>query len=195
MVELGIPQGMAEHTYAPLCLDASGNVDGEKFNAVLSLVKAYGVEKTTNDKGKVKIKVNISPKDISDIFAIAIGNALSSRNGEFRPEIIADIVTLKNAGVEDLKLASSMAAFRNMGAPELHSRFNKAYRDDIAKQLDALPEDLIEKITSLGIDFAEIREIALDETKGGKVRRADLKPVKYRSLESIEGSEKVVLNT
>lgn len=220
LVALNVPEGMAKNAYAKLCVDSNGNIDRMKLDAVRALIKTYGVSKTTNDKGKLKINVNISPKDITDIFKLATGDKLSAQNGMFRPEVIKDIITLKECGVDDIKFATNLASVKNMGLIEMKARFKGETRQDLAKRIDewvndntppqpsplregAAPapygegrEGVRSKLLERGIDIDAIKEKALTSDK--KIEDAKFKEgqgtAQIRSLDAIVGTERQVLN-
>ena len=194
MVKLGMNANMAEKAYVGLCQDKGGNIDKVKLNAVLALVEAFGINKYTNDKGKLRTNPNISPKEIQEIFAFAVGSALSSANGQFRPDIVKDIIRLRQAGVTDVKLATTLSCIKNMGLVEMKDRFNTKVREDAVKRAEELPEDVKSVIENTGFDLTAVLEKASAEAKGGKVKRVNLETVTLRSLDDIYGDEKILIS-
>jgi len=177
LVNLGVHPKMAPN-YIKLCQE-NGIVDYIKLNAVCALAKA-----------------NVPFKEFKNIFNIAVGNPLSDMNGQFRIDIIDDIAKLLDAGVNDVKLATNLSATVNMSDVELHSRLNPNIRTDMANRLDALDDNVKEKLVEAGFDIEAIKEKALKKPKTRNVNK-DLtpkKPIKLRSFDSIVGVEKVVLN-
>ena len=201
LVALDVPEGMAKNAYAKLCVDSNGNIDRMKLDAVRALIKTYGVSKTTNDKGKLKINVNISPKDITDIFKLATGDKMSADNGKFRPQVIKDIIALKECGIDDIRFAMNLASIKNMSLVEMKARFKGETRQDVAKRIDEGANKGISKETlkQRGIDLDEIREKVLTSDKKieelGNVKiKEGQGSAQIRSLESIIGTERQVLN-
>ena len=221
LIELGVPEGMAKNAYAKLCVDSNGNVDYTKLDALKKLINAYGIEKTTNNKGKERINVNISPKDVTEIFKLATGDKMSAENGEFRPQIIQDIIALKECGIDDIKFAMNIASVKNMSLIEMKARFKGETRQDIAKRInewvnDNTPpqpsplregtapapygegrEGVRSKLLERGIDLDSIKEKVLTSDKkiaDMNIKEGQGKTGNIRSLETIVGTERVVLN-
>ena len=194
MVKLGMDKNMAEKAYIKLCQDKGGNIDKVKLNAVLALVEAFGINKYTNDKGKLRTNPNISPKEIQEIFEFSVGSALSSANGQFRPDVVKDIIRLRQAGVTDVKLATTLSCVKNMGLIEMKDRFNTKVREDAVKRAEELPEDVKSSIENAGFDLTAVLEKASAEAKGGKVKRVNLESVTLRSLDDIYGDEKILIS-
>ncbi|MCQ2755097.1 MAG: hypothetical protein MJ231_08670, partial [bacterium] len=96
---------IAEH-YLALC-QTKGKFDEVKFNAVYKLAE-----------NGVKIK------DCKFILALATGNHLSEQEGIFRPQIIDDIVTIRQNGLKNIIIATILSAVKNMPEAEFKSRFN-----------------------------------------------------------------------
>ena len=191
---IGINPNMAEKAYVKLCQDKQGNVDKVKLDAMCALVKAFGMDRIEQQNGKVRINPHVTPKDISDIFDLATGSPLSSANGQFRPDIIKDIVTLAQSGMTDVKLASNLASIKNMNLIEMKDRFNTKIRKDLVERVNDIPVDVRLKIKSSGFDIKSIIDKALTEPKGGKVKQTNLETVTLRPLDSIVGTERIILN-
>ncbi len=192
MVALGMDKTMAERAYVKLCMDKQGNVDKIKLNAVLALVQTYGINKYTNDKGKLRTNPNISPKEIAEILEFSVGSALSNANGLFRPDIAKDIITLRKAGITDVKLATTLSCIKNMGIVEMKDRFNTKVRQDAINRVAELPENIKQEIISSGFDLDLVMEKASQEAKGGKVKKEKLETVTLRSLDSLHGAERIL---
>lgn len=177
LVELGVHPKMAPN-YIKLCQE-NGIVDYDKLNAVCALASA-----------------NVPFKEFKNIFNIAIGSPLSNMNGQFRIDLIKDIVKIINAGVDDVKLATNLAATINMSDIELHSRLNPNIRTDMTTRLDALDNEVKEKLINSGFDITAIKEKALKKPKARNINPnlTPKNPIKLRTLDSIVGVEKVVLN-
>ena len=197
LTEIGVPENMAQNAYAKLCVDSNGNVDYTKLEAAKSLIKACGFYTRVNKKGQTAINPNLTPKDITEIFKLATGDKMSLENGEFRPQIIQDIVTLKESGIDDIKFASNLAAVKNMSLIEMKARFKGETRQDLAKRIDEINDGVKETLKSRGIDLDAIKEKALTSDKkieDMKIKEGQGKTGTIRSLDSIVGVERVVLN-
>lgn len=176
LVSLGVHPKMAPN-YVKMCQD-KGIVDKVKLDAVCALAS-----------------VGVPVKEIKNIFNIAVGSPLSNANGIFRPDIIKDIVIMKQNGVEDIKLATNISAVKNMSEIELKSRINTKVREDLVNRLKELPDEVKRNLTSAGIDLETLEAKALAEPKGGKVNKeAKPQPVQLRALDSIVGVERIILN-
>ena len=193
LVELGMNANMAEKAYVKLCMDDKGFVDKIRLEAVLALVKTFGIERTVNDKGKTRVTPNVSPKDIEYVFDFAVGSALSNANGQFRPDIIRDILTLRQAGVTDVRLATDLAAIKNMNLVEMKDRFNTLKRNDINQRAGELPESVKAAAKAAGLDIDAITDKAMAEPKGGKVQRVEVESVTLRQLDDIFGAERILI--
>ena len=176
LVEVGVHQKMAPN-YVKMCQE-NGIVDKTKLDAVVALAQ-----------------VEVPVKEIKNIFALATGSPLSNQNGEFRPDIIRDIVLLKQAGIEDVKLCANLSAVKNMPIILIIINQINCINEDIANRAKELPQDIKEKLAKTNINLDEIIEKALTEPKGGKVNKT-IKPetLQLRSLDNIVGVEKIVLN-
>ena len=197
LMELGVPEGMAKNAYAKLCVDSNGNVDYTKLEAAKSLIKAYGFYTRVNKKGQTAVNPNLTPKDITEVFKLATGDKMSAQNGEFRPQIVQDIVALKECGVDDVKLAMNIASIKNMSLVEMKARFKGETRQDIARRTGEVNSSVKETLKSRGIDLDAIKEKALTSDK--KIEELNIKEGQgktgnIRSLESVSGTEKIVLN-
>ena len=193
--KLDVPENMASKAYAKFCIDSNGNVDRVKLNALSALIKAYGVERSINQKGKEKISVNISPKDIADIFKLAIGDSFSNANGVFREQMINDIIALKQAGIDDIKFAMKLSAIKNMGEMEMKARLDGNLRKELADKISKIDSATKERLKSQGIDVDSIRTKSLTEPKGAKVLKdVPQQVVHRRALDSIVGTERLVLD-
>lgn len=175
LVNLGVHPKMAPN-FVKMC-QQNGIVDKVKLDAVCALAQSG-------------IQVN----EIKNIFNLATGNALSTMNGEFRPDMIKDIVTYKQSGIDDVKFAANLAAAKNMSLVELKGRINTKVREDMVNRINNLPDDIKEKLKSKGTDLDAIAEKAAAEPKAGKVKQADVAQIHLRSLDSIVGVEKLILN-
>ncbi len=175
LVSLGVHPKMAPN-YVKMCQE-NGIVDKVKLDAVCALAQ-----------------VGVPVKEIKNIFNLAVGNALSNADGVFRPDIIKDIVTLKQNGIEDIKLAANIAAVRNMAPLELKGRINTKIRQDLINRINNLEPQIKQKLKSAGIDTDMVIEKASAEPKGGKVKKEEVPTIQLRSLDSIVGVEKIVLN-
>ena len=177
LVDMGIHPKMAPN-YIKLCQE-NGIVDSLKLSAVCELAR-----------------VNVPFKEFKNIFNIAVGSPLSNMNGQFRIDLIKDIVKLVESGVNDIKLATNLAATINMTDIELHSRLNPNIRTDMANRLDALDNDVKTQLINSGFDLDAIKEKALKKPKVRNINQdlAPKNPIKLRTLDSIVGVEKVVLN-
>lgn len=176
LVELGVHPKMAPN-YIKLCQE-NGIVDYDKLNAVCALASA-----------------NVPFKEFKNIFNIAIGSPLSNMNGQFRIELIKDIVKIIDAGVDDVKLATNLAATINMSDIELHSRLNPNIRTDMVNRLDSLDNEVKTQLINSGFDLESIKEKALKKPKARNINPnlTPKNPIKLRTLDSIVGVEKVVL--
>ena len=196
LVDIGVPEGMAKNAYAKLCADSNGNVDAVKLDAVKALIKAFGIERVEK-KGKLRISVNISPKDIADIFKLATGDKISLQNGVFRPNVIKDIIALKECGTDDIKFAMNLAAIKNMDLVEMKARFKGETRQDIAKRIDGIEINIKTALESRGINLDAIKEKALTSDKKiaeAEILREPAQEIHIRSLDEITGTERIVLN-
>ena len=198
LIDIGVPEGMAKNAYAKLCVNSNGNVDYTKLEAAKSLIKAYGFYTRVNKKGQTAVNPNLTPKDITDIFKLATGDKMSAENGEFRPQIIQDIITLKECGVDDIKFAMNLASVKNMSLIEMKARFKGETRQDIAKRIDeGVNNEIKQTLKSRGIDLDAVKEKALTSDKKIEemsIKEGHGKTGNIRTLESIVGTEKVVLN-
>lgn len=175
LVNLGVHPKMAPN-FVKMC-QQNGIVDKVKLDAVCALAQSG-------------VQVN----EIKNIFNLATGNALSSLNGQFRPDMIKDIVTYKQSGIDDVKFAANLAAAKNMSLIELKGRINTKVREDMVNRINNLPDDIKENLKSKGTDLDAIAEKAVAEPKAGKIKQADVTPIHLRSLDSIVGVEKLILN-
>jgi len=175
LVSVGVHPKMAPN-YVKMCQE-NGIVDKVKLEAVCALAQ-----------------VGVPVKEIKNIFNLAVGNSLSNADGIFRPDIIKDIVTLKQNGVEDIKLAANIAAVRNMAPLELKGRINTKIRQDLINRINALDPEIKQKLAIAGIDTDMVIEKASAEPKGGKVKQAEVPKIQLRSLDSIVGVEKIIVN-
>lgn len=175
LVNLGVHPKMAPN-FVKMC-QQNGIVDKVKLDAVCALAQSG-------------VQVN----EIKNIFNLATGNALSSMNGQFRPDMIKDIVTYKQSGIDDVKFAANLAAAKNMSIIELKGRINTKIREDMVNRINNLPNDIKEKLKTKGTDLDAIAEKASAEPKAGKIKQADVAPIHLRSLDSIVGVEKLILN-
>ena len=220
LVELNVPEGMAKNAFAKLCVDSNGNIDRMKLDAAKALIKVYGFYTRVNKKGETAINPNLTPKDLTDIFKLATGDKMSTQNGIFRPQVIKDIIALKECGVDDIKFAMNLASVKNMSLIEMKARFKGETRQDLAKRIDewvndntppqpsplregAAPahygegrEGVRSKLLERGIDIDAIKEKALTSDK--KIEDAKFKEgqgtAEIRSLDAIVGTERQVLN-
>ena len=193
LVELGINANMAEKAYVKLCMDKQGFVDKIRLEAVLALVKTFGIERWVNDKGNLRVNPYIKPKDITEIFNLAVGSPLSNANGQFRPDVIKDIIILRQAGITDVRLATNLAAIKNMNLIEMKDRFNTKVRNEIAERVKELPEGIKTSAKTNGVDIDAIVEKAMTEPKGGKVQKVEVETVKLRQLDDIYGAERILI--
>lgn len=176
LIELGVHPKMAPN-YIKLC-QQNGIVDQLKLEAICQLVKA-----------------EVPLKEFKNIFAIATGNAISNMNGIFRIDLVKDIAKLKQFGVGDIKLATNISATKNMTDIELHARINTNIREDMARRIDELPLETKQRLREEGINLDVIKEKALVPPKAGKTKKnVVVQPTTLRSLESINGVERIVLD-
>ena len=175
LVNAGVHPKMAAN-FVKKCQE-NGVINPTKFQAIHKLATA-----------------EVSVKDIDNIFKIAVASPLSERNGEFRSEIIDDIVTLKQNGIEDTKLATNIAAVLTMSDAELKARINTKVREDLISRIDNLPEETKTKLLERGIDLNEVKELASFNPNVKRIKKVNAKKVQLRSFDSIVGVEKVVLN-
>jgi len=188
LVEIGLHPRMAEN-YVKLC-HINGIVDKAKADSIYKLIKAYTF---INEKGK--LIVGISPKDVENIFDLALANQMSTQNGSFRADLIDDIIKLKASGVEDIKLAINISAILNMDKIELKSRINTKVRQDVVNRFEALPKEVLEELETVGLTKEVLNAKAALDSKSGKVNKENAPQTAIvRSLDSIVGVEKVVLN-
>ena len=199
LVEAGVNENRARGDYAKVCLDSYGNVDQAKLDAACALIKAFGFTTSIRKKTGEKItNPNLSSKDIADIFKYATGDKMSAQNGEFRPEIIRDIISIKEAGVDDVKFIANLAYIKNMSLVEMKARIPGADRKSVAERIDTLDNIIFGKALKNRVDLLAIKDKALtsdkkiDETVKIKEGQA-AKPVKVRSKQSIVGTEKIVV--
>ena len=141
LVEIGLHPRMAAN-YVKLC-HTNGIVDNVKGETLCKLIKAYTY---TNKKGK--LIVGISPKDVENIFELALASQLSTQNGIFRAKLIDDIVGLKSLGVDDVKLAINISSIINMDEIELKSRINTKVREDALKRFLKLSPEILSTLFS-----------------------------------------------
>lgn len=177
LVDMGVHPKMAPN-YIKMC-QKNGVVDRLKLEAVCQLAK-----------------VGVPFKEFKNIFNIAVGSPLSNANGQFRLDIVKYVALLKKCGVDDIKLATNLAATLNMSDIELHSRLNLNIRNDMVQRLEALPNNVITNISESGIDLVALKEKATKIPKTRKINKdlAPETPIVLRSLDSIVGVEKIILN-
>lgn len=188
LVEIGLHPRMAAN-YVKLC-HTNGIVDNVKGKTLCKLIKAYTY---TNEKGK--LIVGISPKDVENIFELALASQLSTQNGIFRAKLIDDIVGLKSLGVDDVKLAINISSIINMDEIELKSRINTKVREDVLKRFLKLSPEILSTLDANGLSVDFIKSKASLTPKPGKINKENSSATAtVRTLESIVGVEKVVLN-
>jgi len=194
LTELGVPEPMAKNAYSKYFTDSSGNVDILKRDAVCALIKAYGITRSVSKDGKPRTNPNISPNDIKEIFGLASVGLTGGATGEFRPEIIRDIITLKQAGIEDKVLARNIACIKNMSSAEMKTRIKD--RKKVAFQIDNLPTEVKEQLKAKGINLEEIKEAALERKsiEGRTIVQVPEQKVQVRKLSDIVGIEKTVID-
>ena len=175
LVALGVHPKMAPN-YVKMAQE-NGIVDKTKLEAVCALAQ-----------------VGVPVKEIKNIFNIATGSPLSNMNGIFRPDIIKDIVVLKQSGIDDIKLATNLSAVKNMSEVELKSRINGKVREDLISRIDNLPIEIKNNLIANNYDLEALKAKAKVEVKAQNVKPAEVPTFKLRSLDSIVGVEKIVLN-
>ena len=175
LVTLGVHPKMAPN-YVKMCQE-NGIVDKTKLEAVCALAQ-----------------VGVPVKEIKNVFNIATGSPLSNMNGIFRPDIIKDIVVLKQSGIDDIKLATNLSAVKNMSDIELKSRINGKVREDLISRIDNLPIEIKNNLIANNYDLDALKAKAKVEVKAQNVKPAEVPTFKLRSLDNIVGVEKIVLN-
>ena len=169
--------------YVKMCVE-NGFINPVKYEAITKLASA-----------------GVGIKELKNIFNLAVGNNLSSANGEFRMQIIDDIVTFKQNGVLDDKLAANMSAVKNMTSAELKARLNTKVREQIKARIDGLDTEVKERLNKSGLDVDVIAKKAVAEVKLPKdveiapfEKVSKIQTVQLRSVDNIVGTEKVVYN-
>ena len=169
--------------YVKMCVE-NGFINPVKYEAITKLASA-----------------GVGIKELKNIFNLAVGNNLSSANGEFRMQIIDDIVTFKQNGVLDDKLAANMSAVKNMTSAELKARLNTKVREQIKARIDGLDTEVKERLNKSGLDVDVIAKKTVAEVKLPKdveiapfEKVSKIQTVQLRSVDNIVGTEKVVYN-
>lgn len=81
-----------------------------------------------------------------------------------------------------------------MSPLEFKARLNTKIRQDIINRINNLEPEVKQTLKAANIDTDVIIEKASAEPKGGKVKQAEVPKIQLRSLDSIVGVEKIILN-